>query len=124
MIFLDTHVLVWLYEGVLEKFSKNIQNKLNTLELFISPMIELELGFLFEMGRINVTGVEVVRYLNAHLGLNISQVDFYRVIEEAQHLTWARDPFDRLIVANASLFQAPLITKDEKIQEHYSLAIW
>ena len=124
MIFLDTHVLVWLYEGLIEKFPKKIQNKINSLDLFISPMIELELDFLYEIGRINETGVEIVRYLNAHLGINISRVDFYKVIEEAQHLIWTRDPFDRLIVANASMFQAPLITKDEKIQQHYSLAIW
>ena len=124
MIFLDTHVLVWLYEGLIDRFSKKIQNKLNSVELFISPMIELELNFLHEIGRINETGVVIVRYLDAHLGINISRVDFYKVIEEAQHLIWTRNPFDRLIVANASMFQAPLITKDEKIQQHYSLAIW
>lgn len=124
MIFLDTHVLVWLYEGLIEKFSKKIQNKLNSLELFISPMVELELDFLYEIGRINEAGVEIVRYLNAHLGVSVSSVNFYKVIEEAQHLIWTRDPFDRLIVANASMFQAPLITKDEKIQQHYSFAIW
>jgi PIN domain nuclease of toxin-antitoxin system len=124
MIFLDTHILVWLYEGLLEKFSKNIQNKLNATELFISPMVELELDFLNEIERINTTGVEIVRHLEAHLGLSICRVDFYKVIEEAQYLSWTRDPFDRLIVANASIFQAPLITKDEKIQKHYPLAIW
>lgn len=124
MIFLDTHVLIWLYEGLIEKFSKKIQDEFNSQELFISPMIELELNFLHEIGRISETGVEIVRYLDAHLGINISRVDFYKVVEEAQHLTWTRDPFDRLLVANASIFQAPLITKDEKIQQHYSLAIW
>ena len=56
MIFLDTHVLVWLYEGLIEKFPKTIQNKLNSLELFISPMVELELDFLHEIGRINESG--------------------------------------------------------------------
>ena len=124
MIFLDTHVIVWLYEGLVEKFTKEIQNKLNTKELFISPMSELELDFLYEIGRINETGVRIVRNLDAHLGLNISHVDFYKIIEEAQQLTWTRDPFDRIIVANAALFQAPLITKDLKIQQNYSLAIW
>lgn len=124
MIFLDTHVLVWLYQGLIEKFSKNIQSKLSTLDLLISPMVELKLNFLYEIGRINENGVDIVRYLNAHLDVNVSRVDFYKVVEEAQHIGWTRDPFDRLIVANASLFQAPLITKDEHIQQHYPLAIW
>src|SRR5579872_5003663 len=108
MIFLDTHVLVWLYEGLIEKFPKKIQKKLNSMALYISPMVELELDFLYEIKRINETGVNIVRYLDSHLGINISRVDFYKVIEEAQHLVWTRDPFDRLIIANASIFQAPI----------------
>src|SRR6478609_8530813 len=106
MIFLDTHALVWLYEGLLEKFPQKIRNKLDSLELFISPMIKLELDLLYEIGRINKTGMEIWGYLHPHLGVNISKVDFYEVVEEAQHMIWTRDPFDRLIVANASIFQA------------------
>ena len=124
MIFLDTHVLVWLYAGLLDKFSLELQTKLETNPLFISPMVELELNFLFEINRITVPGVDIVRYFNAHLGLEVSRIDFYQVIEEAQHLTWTRDPFDRLIIAHASIFQAPLVTKDEKLHRHYTLAIW
>jgi PIN domain nuclease of toxin-antitoxin system len=40
------------------------------------------------------------------------------------HQKWVRDPFDRLIVAQASANDAPLITKDEKIRRHYKRAIW
>jgi PIN domain nuclease of toxin-antitoxin system len=38
--------------------------------------------------------------------------------------TWARDPFDRLIVANARARDAVLVTKDERILRHYPLAVW
>ncbi len=124
MIFLDTYILVWLYEGLLEKIPENIQNIMETEALFISPMVELELNFLHEIGRITVEGPEIVRHLDAHIGITISRIDFYRIVEEAQHQRWTRDPFDRLIVANASVFQAPLITKDERIREHYPLSIW
>lgn len=124
MIFLDTHVLVWLYGGMINKFSSEVQQQLENNSLLISPMVELELDFLFEIKRTTVSGVEIVRYLNAHLGVNIAKIDFYQVIEAAQHLTWTRDPFDRLIVAHASIFQAPIITKDEKIHRHYPSVIW
>jgi PIN domain nuclease of toxin-antitoxin system len=124
MIFLDTHVLVWLYEGLIDKFSKDTQDQLDKNELYISPMVELELTYLSEIGRINTNGIEIVRHLDAHLGIHISRVDFYKVIEEAQTFTWTRDPFDRLIVANASIFKSPLITKDDKIHQHYAMAIW
>jgi PIN domain nuclease of toxin-antitoxin system len=124
MIFLDTHVLVWLYEGFMRNIPENIQHKLETMPLFISPMVQLELNFLYEIKRLTVTSLDIIRYLNIHLGLTTSKVDFHQIIEEAQQHTWTRDPFDRLIVANASKFESPLITKDELILKHYPLAIW
>lgn len=124
MIFLDTHVLVWLYGGLLDKIPKLIQSRLETDDLFISPMVELELNFLNEIGRITVTGGDIIRYLDAHIGITVSRIDFYRIVEEANLLTWTRDPFDRLIIANASLFQAPLITKDERIRANYLQSVW
>lgn len=124
MIFLDTHVLVWLYEGLLEKIPESIQQNMETADLYISPMVELELNFLHEIGRITVAGADIVRHLDAHIGITISRIDFYRIVEEAQQQRWTRDPFDRLIVANASVFQAPLITKDERIRHNYPLSIW
>ena len=124
MIFLDTHVMVWLYAGYLEKIPRHIQHQLETMELYISPMVELELDYLHEIGRTTVAGVDIVRYLDSHMGIMISRVDFYRIIEEAQQQRWTRDPFDRLIVANAAVFQASLITKDERIRQNYAYAIW
>jgi PIN domain nuclease of toxin-antitoxin system len=124
MIFLDTHVMVWLYTGLLQKIPKKIQHQLESADLYISPMVELELDYLNEIGRTTVKGVDIVRYLDAHMGIMVSRVDFYRIVEEAQQQRWTRDPFDRLIVANASVFQAPLITKDERIIQNYSHAIW
>jgi PIN domain nuclease of toxin-antitoxin system len=41
-----------------------------------------------------------------------------------ERVQWTRDPFDRLIVAQALLHDAPLITKDEHIRRHYAGALW
>jgi PIN domain nuclease of toxin-antitoxin system len=38
--------------------------------------------------------------------------------------TWTRDPFDRIIVAQARLRGAPLLTKDRTIQTHHAEAFW
>jgi len=37
---------------------------------------------------------------------------------------WGRDPFDRLIVANARAADAVLITKDQRIHMNYPRAVW
>lgn len=124
MIFLDTHLLVWLYEKNLQKIPASIINELDHNDLFISPAVEFEIELLYEIGRITIPSHIIIQDLNAHLGVKISDITFYRVIEEAKTIKWTRDPFDRMIVANASLFQLPLITKDAHILENYSLAKW
>lgn len=124
MIFLDTHVVVWLYAGQLEKFSNTARRLLEEQELSLSPAVELELEFLHEIKRIKKRSSEIIQEIDAHLGLKISTIDFYRVVEEAKSIKWTRDPFDRLIVANASIFQLPLLTKDNVILKHYALAKW
>ena len=48
----------------------------------------------------------------------------FRSVEAAERLSWTRDPFDRLIVAQASLAGAPLVTKDRMIRKHFAKAAW
>lgn len=124
MIFLDTHVIVWLYEGKLVMIPDAVQQQINNNHLCISPAVELELEFLFEINRIQVRANEIIEYLDAHLGLSISDISFHRVVEEAKTIKWTRDSFDRMIVANASIFQLPLITKDSLILKNYEFGQW
>jgi len=49
LIYLDTHIVVWLYTGLLEKFSQSIQTILNENEILISPIVRLELAYLYEI---------------------------------------------------------------------------
>ena len=43
MMYLDTHVAVWLYAGLTERFRPVVRERLNTNDLFISPIVILEL---------------------------------------------------------------------------------
>jgi PIN domain nuclease of toxin-antitoxin system len=38
--------------------------------------------------------------------------------------SWTRDPFDRLIVGQASANGAVLVTKDAGIRQNYKQSIW
>ena len=46
------------------------------------------------------------------------------VVRRAQAFDWTRDPFDRLLVATALLHEAPFVSRDRTITEHYPAAIW
>lgn len=125
MIYLDTHVLVWLYASADKKISPAAATAIEEDdELNISPMVLLEIDFLHEIERITVDSKEIYTYLHRHIGLNVCNRSFADVVSHAANQSWTRDPFDRLIVAQAALGEHQLISKDAAIQRHYSEAVW
>ena len=124
MIYLDTHIVVWLYGGLTEKFTALAGSLLNDHDLYISPMVRLELQYLYEIERVSVSADTIILDLGDRLGLRICEKDFHRVVGYGLGLSWTRDPFDRLIVAQAAISENILLTKDIKILEHYDQAQW
>src|SRR5580692_6554405 len=124
VIHLDTHVIVWLYEGKVEKLGRDARRAIDSSNLIASPAAVLELEFLHEIGRLKPTATKVMTALAAEIGLQICDMTFRTVVDRALHENWGRDPFDRLIVASAKAASAPLATKDERIQGNYARAIW
>ena len=124
MIRLDTHVVIWLYTNENSKLSSTAIERIETNDLSISPLVELELTFLNEIGRLTVGGTTIVADLRERIGLKISEQTTSSVVTAANSLTWTRDPFDRMIVGDAMAASSPLLTRDRKIREHTSIAIW
>ena len=124
LIYLDTHVVVWLYAGLLEKFSPAGQTLLNEHDLLISPIVRLELTYLHEIQRVTVDADVIIAELADRVYLEVCRHSFDAVVRRAVTCTWTRDPFDRIIVAQAALGENILLTKDMTIQEHYPFAQW
>lgn len=124
LIYLDTHVVAWLYAGRVDLLSRSATQLLNREELRISPAVVLELEYLHETRRIAVGGNTVVQGLAAQLGLQVCDLPFPAVIESALGQRWTRDPFDRIITAQAALAGSTLVTKDRTIRKHYRQATW
>lgn len=124
MIYLDTHVIVWLYAGELAKLSEQAKELINDNEIAISPIVRLELQYLYEIQRITDDASEIVFDLSDRIGLKICDKNFNTIISGAVGFLWTRDPFDRIIVSNASINKNMLVTKDQTILEHYENAVW
>ncbi|HSN77572.1 MAG TPA: PIN domain-containing protein [Anaerolineae bacterium] len=124
MIYLDTHVVVWLFSGLTDKFSATAQKLINDNEIYISPVVRLELQYLFEIQRVAEAPDTVVTDLANRIGLQVCTRPFNRIVTQALTCTWTRDPFDRLITANAALHDNVLLSKDRNILEHYAHARW
>jgi len=66
----------------------------------------------------------VVATLERDIGLKVCNRPFAAIVNKAESLAWTRDPFDRIIVGQASLHQDVLVSKDESIRAHYNRTVW
>jgi PIN domain nuclease of toxin-antitoxin system len=124
VILLDTHLLVWLYAGELRRIPQSVQRRLNREQLALSPFAQLELGYLYEVGKVTIPAAVVVEELSARLELVLADVPAASICKAALDVTWTRDPFDRLLVAHATVTGLSLVTKDEMLRQHLPLAWW
>ncbi len=124
VVYVDTHVIVWLYSGQLARLSTNARTAIDESDLLVSPAVLLELEHLKGIGRIQPHAGRIVDTLSRQLSLKVWDLPFAQVVEGALGEKWVRDPFDRLIVGHAKANTASLITKDEAIRANYRHAIW
>lgn len=125
-VYLDTHVIVWLYQYKTQKFPKKVIETLENMDnrLLFSPMVKLELQYLYEIRRIQHSPNQILDTLSDILDLKMCQKSWEKIIEMAIRCDFTRDAFDRLIVAHAMLDNDYIITKDEKMTANYSNCIW
>jgi PIN domain nuclease of toxin-antitoxin system len=124
LIYLDTHIVVWLYAGEKQRFAESIRALMNQHDWQISPIVRLEMQYLYEIGRINPTADTILAHLSKNMGLTVCSKPFNTIISNALQMTWTRDPFDRILVAHASLDNDVLISSDEMIRSHYAQTQW
>ena len=67
--------------------------------------------------------MHIVNDLSVSIGLRICDLPFADVALQAVDEDWTRDPFDRIIVAQARLAKATLITRDTAIHKRYDKAL-
>jgi PIN domain nuclease of toxin-antitoxin system len=125
LILLDTHVVAWLYAGAAERIPPRSRAAIDRAEaLGISPMVQLELQYLYEIERVREPAEVALTSLERTVGLRVVDGSLDEVVRAALRLDWTRDPFDRLIAAHATVLDAPLATADEALRANLSLAMW
>ena len=124
-LYLDTQVLVWLAAGEIDKITPAAAALIQKSDLLISPMVLLELEYLYEIKRLLKPPLALLNEVDTQIGLKVAEASFSAVLHTALFETWTHDPFDRVIVAHARTDgHAPLATPDSKIRENYPKAIW
>jgi PIN domain nuclease of toxin-antitoxin system len=115
---------MWLYDGLVEKLSPLAADSIERGRLTVCGIVELELQYLHEIGRIRPLPAEVLGALSSSIGLARSERTLAEVAAFACRLDWTRDPFDRMIAAEAMLSDGILITRDETLRGNCAAARW
>ena len=115
-LLLDTHVVLWELEGS-QRVSRVAQEAIEqATELVFSVVSFAEIGAKSAIGRLSVprdlrehvlrSGVQILR-LDADHGLAVADLPMHH-----------RDPFDRLLVAQARSEQLTIVTADRRIASY------
>ena len=123
MIHLDAHVAVWAYASR-RRLSSSARRLLARGSCQVSPIVLLEIEMLFELRRVAADATAILTRLSEQIDLTVCDTPLVRVVETARTFAWTRDPFDRLIVANAMAEGARLLTADETILANFKDAVW
>jgi PIN domain nuclease of toxin-antitoxin system len=99
--YLDSHVAVYIAQGMHKRMSREAHKLIDRAELLISPIVLVEMETLHEIGRFRASSQDILRKLEYETGLRVCDLPFAKVAEVALGEGWTRDPFDRMIVAQA-----------------------
>lgn len=124
MIHLDTHAVLWIAARDRAQFTQTGLAVLEGESAVISAMVELELRYLGERGRLAQPPEAIIDQLLEQAPVTVSDRSLTDIVSAAHALSWTRDPFDRLIVANAIADGARLLTADRNILANFKDAVW
>lgn len=126
-LLLDTHVFLWWLtadEQLSPRAKRVIRDGKN--EVFFSAASAWEIAIKAKLGRVTLPE-DAERYIPAQLELNAFQVLPIRVqhaLRVASLPDLHRDPFDRLLVAQALIEDLTVITKDRRLSGYSVRVLW
>ncbi len=100
--YLDTHVAVFLCDGLVEELSSAAKREIENNDLLISPMVVLEFEYLHARKKISVDARALTETLAETFGVAVCSFPFSAIVHESLSLECITDPFDRLIVGHAT----------------------
>jgi PIN domain nuclease of toxin-antitoxin system len=126
MYLLDTHALLWYLEGnrLLDSNTVNIiENTEN--RICVSIVSFWELAIKLSIGKITLNNtlaaaIEQVR----QLGLEIIHIETPHILQVETLPMHHRDPFDRLIIAQAMVEKLILISRDAHFSKYPVQTLW
>jgi PIN domain nuclease of toxin-antitoxin system len=126
-LLLDTHALIWWLTGDLQ-LSRNAKTEIERrrTECFVSPISAYEIGIKVQSGK-----MEFARNIWNNLQSIVESNGFQNLFVTMEHSLLAptlptshRDPFDRLLAAQAIVERMDIITIDARLKDLGARVVW
>lgn len=125
-LLVDTHALIWFQAGD-RRLSKAARRAIEAddAELLISAATVWEMAIKASLGRLQLPG-PVDGYIAEKVGQGYRMMAIsWTHAAKVEDLPWHhRDPFDRLLVAQALTERCPVITKDRAFHKYGVEVVW
>ena len=124
---LDTHAFVWYLDKSLnyklsQKALKAIQEAEGSYTIYIPIIVLMEILYLVEKGRINLSFPKLLLSLEESMNYRIVSFDA-RLLKIAETIK-GMEAHDRVIMATALLTGSPLVSNDKEIRAQGIKVIW
>jgi PIN domain nuclease of toxin-antitoxin system len=122
-LLLDTHAALWWLSGD-ERFGEQAAHHLTDEknQVLLSAAVVWEVAIKRSMGRLDAPEDLAPALLDAGVQALAVTVDHAAAVE---HLPWHhRDPFDRMLVAQASIEGAAIVSRDASLRPYGVALIW
>ncbi len=124
---LDTHVLIWGFEAP-ERISRGARSVLEdpASDLVWSVVGTVEMAMKVPLGKLRIPGTldSFLEEQRALMGLEILPVEQRHALRLASLPPHHRDPFDRLLIAQAMAEGIPVVTSDARFRAYDVEVLW
>jgi PIN domain nuclease of toxin-antitoxin system len=124
-VLLDTHTFLWWCEDSTE-LSKKARKVMTEQDCFLSFASFWEIAIKVSLNKLRLPGI-IDRYLADQMSLNgFEQLKIsFRQITRCASLPWHhRDPFDRLLIAQAQEASLAIVSRDASFDAYGIKRIW
>jgi PIN domain nuclease of toxin-antitoxin system len=126
-LLLDTHVFIWWHSAsdrMSQKALELCQDSENILLLSVASVWEMQIKLQLGKIRFDTSLAEVIAHQQAYSQIEILPINLKHVLALVDLPMHHKDPFDRLLIAQASVESIALISHDSIIEKYPIPVIW
>ena len=123
--FLDTHSFIWFVTGNSQITSK-VRSQIENNDNLLSIASVWEIAIKSSIGKLNL-GISIERLVEEQIianGIEILNITTNHLAVIANLPLYHRDPFDRLIIAQAMVERIPIVVADKAFDSYPIERIW